>query len=266
MNDGKILANLLNIVMEKICEFSSYFIDLALGLLILLLVIEIIRSAVDLVSGSGFTLGVKFITYIIFLVFLIRFPAIFDGVNSGLVKDAGLQQNFAVLSRYIDVRHESNTLGPNPKGVHFYINFVSGIDTSKFDPDYVLRVIFTSLSHFVCFGLLIFIIFKICEKYAVLLILLSMGPVPIALMLSSDTRATGVSWIKSVLSRFISLFIYSEILRISHRFIVKYQYDIYNKAGGAVALTSNVVPAILLLLMILFLFRMTGDLTSDLVN
>ena len=266
MNDGKILANLLKIVMSKISEFSSYFIDLAMGILILLLVIEIIRSAVDLVSGSGFSLGVKFITYIIFLVFLIRFPAIYDGVNSGLVEDAGLQENFAELSKYVSVRHDSNTLGPNPKGIHFYINFVSGIDTSKFDLDYVLRVIFTSISHFICFGLLIFIIFKICEKYAVLLILLLMGPVPISLMLSSDTRSIGLSWVKSVLSKFITLFIYSEVLRISHRFIVKYQYDIYNKAGGAVALTSNLVPAILLLLMILFLFKMTGDLTSDLVN
>ena len=266
MNDGKILANLLNIVMSKIAEFSSYFIDLAIGILILLLVIEIIRSAVDLVSGSGFTIGVRFITYIIFLVFLIRFPVIYDGVNKGLVEDAGLQENFAVLSKYVSARHDSNTIGPNPKGVHFYINFISGIDTSKFDLDYVLRIIFTSISYFICFGLLIFIIFKISEKYAVLLILLSMGPVPISLMLSPDTRSIGLSWIKSVLSKFITLFIYSEVLKISHRFIVKYQYDIYDKAGGAVALTSNLVPAILLLLMILFLFRMTGDLATDLVN
>ncbi len=266
MNDGKILENLLNIIMSKISEFSSYFIDLAIGILILLLVIEIIRSSVDMVSGSGFTIGIKFITYIIFLVVLIRFPSLYDGINRGLVEDAGIRENFAVLSKYVSARHDSNTLGPNPKGIHFYINFVSGIDTSKFDFDYVLRVIFTSISHFICFGLLIFIIFKISEKYAVLLILLSMGPVPISLMLSPDTRSVGLSWIRSVLSRFITLFLYSEVLKIAHRFIVRYQYDIYDKAGGAVALTSNLIPAILLLLMILFLFRMTGDLTTDLVN
>jgi len=266
MNDGSILIRLLNIIMEKISEFSGFFIDLALGILLLLLVIEIIRSAVDLVSGSGFNIGMKFITYIAFLVVLVRFPAIYEGINRGLTGDAGLKENFSVLSRYVNTRHQSNVLGANPRGVHFYVRFFTGIDTSKFDPDYVLRVIFTSMSHLLCFGLLIFIIYKITEKYAVLLMLLSMGPVPLSLMMSPDTRSVGLTWIKSVLSKFLTLFIYSEVLRISHRVILKLQYDIFDSAGGEAGLISNLVPALFLLLMILFLFGMTSSMASDLVN
>jgi len=266
MNDGKILEMILNILTEKISEFSSYFIDLAMGILILLLVIEIIKSAVDLVSGSGFNLGIKFITYLVFLIFLIRFPLIYEGVNRGLMNDAGLQKNFVSLSNYVKARHDSNLLGPNPSGVHFYIKFATGIDSSKFDLDYVLRVIFTSISHFICFILLIIIILIICKKYAVFLILLSMGPVPLSLMMSPETRSTGVSWIKSLFSKFMTLFMYSVILKISHRFIVEHQYEIYDNAGGMVGLFSNFVPAILLILMVLFLFKITEDLTGDLVN
>ncbi len=266
MNDGKILETILNILTEKISDFSSYFFDLAMGILILLLVIEIIKSAVDLVSGSGFNLGVKFITYLILLIFMIRFPSIYEGVNKGLMDNAGLQKNFAVLSEYVKVRHDSNLLGPNPTGVDFYVKLTTGIDTSKFDLDYVLRVIFTTISHFICFILLIMIILIISKKYAVFLILLSMGPVPLSLMMSPETRSIGISWIKSVFSKFMSLFMYSVILKISHRFIVEHQYEIYEEAGGIVGLFSNFVPAILLILMVLFLFRMTGDLTSDLIN
>lgn len=266
MKDGRILELILKILTEKISDFSSYFIDLAIGILILLLVIEILKSAVDLVSGDGFNLGIKFITYLVFLIFLIRFPAIYDGINRGLMEDAGLQKNFASLSKYVKVRHDSNLLGPNPSGAHFYIKFATGIDTSKFDLDYVLRVIFTSISNFICFVLLIIIILIICKKYAVFLILLSMGPVPLSLMLSPETRSTGIGWIKSVFSKFMTLFMYSVVLKISHRFIIGHHIEIYEKAGGIEGLFSNFVPAILLILMVLFLFKITGDLTTDLIN
>ena len=266
MNDGKILETILNIVISIISEFSSYFIDLAMGILILLLVIEIIKSAVDLVSGSGFTIGVKFITYIIFLVVLLSFPVIYDGINSSLVNDSGLKENFAALSNYVTVRHDSNLLGPSPTGVNFYINLATGVDTSKFNLDYVLRMMFTSVSYFICFILLIIIILIICRTYVVFLILLSMGPVPLSLMISPETRSTGIGWIKSVFSKFMTLFMYSVILKISHRFIVEHQYDIYEKAGGIVGLFSNFVPAILMIFMVLFLFKITGDLTESLVN
>jgi len=266
MNDGRILNTILQIVIEKISRFSEYFIDLALGIIILLLVLEIIKSAVDLVSGSGFTLGIKFITYIIFLVFLIRFPAIFGGMNKGLLLDSGLQKNFASLSTYVSNRHESNLLGPNPTGVHFYIKFATGIDTSKFDLDYVQRVILTSISHLFCFVLLIVIILCICREYAVFLILLSMGPVPLSLMVSPDTRPIGLGWIKSILSKCLTLFMFSVILRISHRFIVEHQYALYKIAGGAVNPISNFAPALVLIFLVIFLFRITGDLTKGLIS
>ncbi|MCK4890886.1 MAG: type IV secretion system protein, partial [Candidatus Aminicenantes bacterium] len=114
--------------------------------------------------------------------------------------------------------------------------------------------------------LLIIIILIICRTYVVFLILLSMGPVPLSLMISPETRSTGIGWIKSVFSKFMTLFMYSVILKISHRFIVEHQYDIYEKAGGIVGLFSNFVPAILMIFMVLFLFKITGDLTESLVN
>jgi hypothetical protein len=266
MKDGKILESILTILTEKISEMSSYFIDLAVAILLLLLVIEIIKSAVDLVSGDGFNVGMKFIVYIVFLVLLIRFPSIYEGINRGLMEEAGLQENFSALSNYVKVRHDSNLLGPNPTGANFYIKLATGIDTSKFDLDYVLRVIFTSISHFVCFILLIIIILIISQKYAVFLLLLSMGPIPLSLMVSEETRSVGIGWIKSVFSKFMTLFMYSVILRISHRFIVDHQYEIYKKAGGELGLMSNFSPAIILIFMILFLFKITGDLCRDLIN
>jgi len=266
MNDGKILETILNIVIDKISEFSSYFIDIAMGILILLLVIEIVKSAVDLISGNGFSPGVKFIIYIAFLVVLINFSIIYKGVNSGLLDDSGLKKNFSLLSKYVKNRHDSNLLRANPKGIHFYIKFATGIDTTKFNLDYVLRVMFTSLSHFVCFVLLIVIILIVTKKYAVFLILFAMGPVPLSLMASPETRSTGISWIKSVFTKFLTIFMYSVILKISHEFIVAHQFDIYDYSGGDIGLVSRFTPAILLILMILFLFKMTEDLADNLMN
>ncbi len=266
MNDGKILETILNIVINKISEFSSYFIDLAMGILILLLVIEIVKSAVDLVSGNGFSIGTKFIIYFVFLVVLIKFPTIYAGVNSGLLGDSNLKKNFAVLSKYVNNRHESNLLRANPTGVQFYIKFATGIDISKFDLDYMLRVILTSFSHFICFVLLILIILNVTKKYAVFLILFAMGPVPLSLMISPETRSTGISWIKSVFAKFMTIFTYSLILRISHKFIVDHQFDIYDYSGGDTSVVSNFTPAILLILMILYLFKLTEDLTNNLIN
>ncbi len=254
------------ILSESIRDFGGVFYDLAMTIVIILLVIEIIRSAVDLTRGKGLTVSGKFITYVIILVFIVMFPQIYTGFDKGLTEDSGLQDNFARLGDYVKTRHESNLANPNPTGFSFYVNFAFGIDISKFDPDYVLRYIFTSVSYFFCLILLILIVLIVMKKYAVFLMQLSLGPVPISLMMSPETRSVGIEWSRSVFSKFITLCFYSVVMKISTEFIVKNQYKIYDHTGGARGLTSNLVPAILLLLMVLLLFKIVSDLTSDLLN
>ncbi len=261
-----VFENMFKIMKNTIGEFGNVFYDLAMALVIILLIIEIIRSAIDLTVGKGFTVTGKFITYFVILIFIVMFPQIYSGFDRGLMESSGLRDNFARLGDYVKARHESNLANPNPQGFSFYVNFAFGIDISKFDPDFVLRYIFTSVSYFTCLILLIIIVLKVGKKYAVFLLQLLLGPVPISLMMSSETRSAGIEWSKSVFSKFITLCFYSVVMKISTEFIVRNQYKIFDHTGGANGFISNIVPAILLLIMVLFMFKIVTDLTSDLLN
>lgn len=246
--------------------FADIFQNFAMAILILLLTIEVIRSSVDLVSGNGMTISSKLLLYIALVGFIVSFGSIYHGVSNGVILDTDLNKNFQHLWEYVINKHEAPLLIGKGRDLGLIYQVSGGkIDFSKIDLEYIITFMMTKISLFISLLLLVWILVTIGKNYSILMIQLAIGAVPVSLMLSPETRGTGIQFIKTIISRFLTFFLYSFAIDFSLKFIKVNQYKIFKFApkGGGIAMF---ISSVLALLLIIFLFGILSKVSESFLS
>ncbi|MEN8153475.1 MAG: hypothetical protein ABFR75_05580 [Acidobacteriota bacterium] len=263
MNKVNIFENLMETLKNSIGDFANIFQNIALSIILILLTIEVIRSSIDLVSGKGMTISSKLLLYVALIGFIVSFGTIYRGVSKGVIIDTDINKNFQHLWDYVIQRHEAPLLVGKGRDLGLIYQVSGGkVDLSKVDLEYIITFLMTKISLFISLLLLVWILVTIGKHYSILMIQLAIGAVPVSLMLSPETRSTGIQFIKVIIARFLTFFLYSFAIDFSLKFIKVNQYKFYEfapKGGGIAMFTSSVLA----LLLIIFLFGILSKVSES---
>ena len=261
MKNADILGRLIEILNKSIGGFADIFVEVALSIVIVLFTIELIKSALDLVTGKGVTITKKFILYISLIIIIGGWGKIYHGVCDNVVSNSGLKKNFSLLWKKVIIKHELPTILLSPRGLKGIINSELDINLNKADFVYILKCTFAYISLFISLILLTVVIIVIGKSYAIFLIQMSLGIIPVTLMMSPETRATGIMWIKTAFARFLTIILYSFSVKFSLDFIHKNIKSINSIVPGILDMDFY-IPTVLSILLILFMFRILSKVTS----
>lgn len=265
MKNADILGRLIDILNSSIGSFALFFKNVSLSLVFLLFTIEVISSAIDVVTGKGFTAPRKLIIYISLIVLIASWGSIYKDVSNNAITGSGLKKNFSHLWKKVIIKHKLPTILLAPRGIKGLINSELNINLNKADLIYILKVIFAYISLFFSLILMVVIIVIIGKNYAILLIQLSLGMVPIGLMMSAETRSEGFRWTRVIFSRFLTIYLYSFAVKFSLDLIQKNIYSVTSAVPGILDM-DYYIPTVLSILLILFLFKILSNTVRSFIG
>ena len=208
----QMLENLIKIFGDSILEFQDIFLPFGGSLFILLIVIEILKEAVDISSGKGVDLGRKLILILCVGTILLNFNGLSKGIYSGAM-NAGKD----ILPRFEDVNNwinEGYERGVEDQRASVELDRSSGGSLTSFFLAIVLAIL-SGLGLLLIYIAMIIILVFIAGAYASLALTLVMGPVFIAMFVSPELRGTGVKWTIILLSVFLMIPAYIMIMKIT---------------------------------------------------
>ncbi len=233
------LEDLIKIFGESILEFQDIFLPFAGSLFILLIVIEILREAIDISSGKGVELGRKFILILCVGTILMNFNILSKGIYSGAM-NAGKD----ILPRFEEVNNwinEGYERGVEDQRASVELDKNSGGSLTSFFLSIVLAIL-SGLGLLLIYIAMILILVFIAGAYASLALTLVMGPVFIAMFISPELRGTGVKWTVILLSVFLMIPAYIMIMKITASL---YSGSVNINTGGAASRNmSNTIESI----------------------
>jgi len=206
------LENLIKIFGDSILEFQDIFLPFGGSLFILLIVIEVLKEAIDISSGKGVDLGRKLILILCVGTILLNFNGLSNGIYSGAM-NAGKD----ILPRFEDVNNwinEGYERGVEDQRASVELDRSSGSSLTSFFLSIVLAIL-SGLGLLLIYLAMILILVFIAGAYASLALTLVMGPVFIAMFVSPELRGTGVKWTIILLSVFLMIPAYIMIMKIT---------------------------------------------------
>ena len=103
----QMLENLIKIFGDSIFEYLDIFLPLGGSVFFLLIVIEILKEAIDITNGQGVNLGKKLILILFIGTILLNFNGLSKEIYSGAVSvGKEMVPSFAEVNNWINERYE----------------------------------------------------------------------------------------------------------------------------------------------------------------
>ncbi len=208
----KMLENLIKIFGDSIFEYLDIFLPLGGSVFFLLIVIEILKEAIDITNGQGINLGKKFILILFIGTILLNFNGLSKNIYSGaVIVGKEMVPRFEEVNNWINKGYEE---GVESQRTSLELDKESGGSLTGFFLSIVLAILSGLGLLFIYLAMVLILVF-IAGAYASLALTLVMGPVFIAMFLSPDLRGTGVKWAVILLSVFLTIPAYMMIMKIT---------------------------------------------------
>ncbi len=206
------LESLIRIFGESILPFQDFFLPVGGSLFVLLIVIEIVREAIDITNGKGINLGKKFILIFFIGTILLGYNSLSNNIYKGIVS-AGKEiiPRFEDVNDWIDKGYKQ---GIENHRASIELDRKSGGDLAQLMLSVVLAILSGLGLLFVYITMVLILVF-IAGAYASLSLTLVLGPVFIAMFVSPELRGTGVKWSVILLSVLLTVPAYIMIMKIA---------------------------------------------------
>jgi len=206
------LESLIKIFGDSILEYQDIFLPFGGSVFILLIVIEILKEAIDITNGKGVKLGQKLILILFVGTILLNFNGLSKEIYAGAV-NSGKE----MIPRFEEVNdwiNEGYKKGVEAQRASLELDRRSGGGLSVFFLAIVLAIL-SGLGLLFIYIAMVLILVLIAGAYASLALTLVLGPVFIAMLLSPELRGTGVKWAIILLSVFLTIPAYIMIMKIT---------------------------------------------------
>ena len=208
----QMLENLIKIFGDSIFEYLDIFLPLGGSVFFLLIVIEILKEAIDITNGQGVNLGKKLILILFIGTILLNFNGLSKEIYSGaVIVGKEMVPRFEEVNNWINEGYES---GVESQRTSLELDKESGGSLTGFFLSIVLAILSGLGLLFIYLAMVLILVF-IAGAYASLALTLVMGPVFIAMLLSPDLRGTGIKWVVILLSVFLTIPAYVMIMKIT---------------------------------------------------
>lgn len=206
------LENLIKIFGDSILEYQDIFIPFGGSVFILLIVIEILKEAVDITNGKGVNLGRKLILILFIGTIMLNFNGLSKEIYSGAVA-AGTEMipRFEEVNNWINEGYQRGVEGQRAS---LELDRKSGGRLTSFFLSIVLAILSGLGLLFIYIAMVLILVF-IAGAYASLALTLVFGPVFLAMFLSPELRGTGIKWVIILLSVFLTIPAYIMIMKIT---------------------------------------------------
>ncbi|MCK5221307.1 MAG: type IV secretion system protein, partial [Candidatus Aminicenantes bacterium] len=195
-----------------IFEYLDIFLPLGGSVFFLLIVIEILKEAIDITNGQGVNLGKKLILILFIGTILLNFNGLSKEIYSGAVSvGKEMVPRFEEVNNWINEGYER---GVESQRASLELDKESGGSLTGFFLSIVLAILSGLGLLFIYLAMVLILVF-IAGAYASLALTLVMGPVFIAMLLSPDLRGTGIKWVVILLSVFLTIPAYVMIMKIT---------------------------------------------------
>lgn len=206
------LENLIKIFGDSILEYQDIFLPFGGSVFILLIVIEILKEAIDITNGKGVNLGRKLILILFIGTILLNFSGLSKEIYSGAVNSGKeMIPRFEEVNNWINEGYQRGVEGQRAS---LELDRKSGGSLTAFFLSIVLAILSGLGLLFIYIAMVLILVF-IAGAYASLALTLVLGPVFVALFLSQDLRGTGIKWAVILLSVFLTIPAYIMIMKIT---------------------------------------------------
>jgi len=206
------LKDLIELFGESILKFSDFFFPIGGSLFVLLIVIEIVKEAVDITNGKGVNLGRKFILIFFVGTILLGYSALSDNIYKGMVNvGKDMIPKLEKVNNWINKGYKQ---GMENQRASLELDRKSGGELTQFMLSIVLALLSGVGLLFVYITMVLILVF-IAGAYASLSLALVLGPVFIAMFVSPELRGTGVKWSIILLSVLLMVPAYIMIMKVT---------------------------------------------------
>lgn len=239
-----ILKSLINGFGKMILPFWKDMIPFAGSIFILLIIFEILREAIDISIGKGFNLGVKLIVIFFVGTTLLGYGKLSTGIYNAAV-DIGdtVIKEFGSVNKKIEEsyfkgseRHEA-ALEKSGDEAGFFEGFFIGM----------VMAILSGICLMIMFFIMILILVFIAGAYASLAIVLAIGPVFVAMFVSSEFRSIGTKWSLITLSYLLVIPIYIMVMNVMIELFGQNAYKGNILSSSNISVSASVEQMILLM-------------------
>ncbi len=208
----QMLENLIKIFGDSIFEYLDVFLPLGGSVFFLLIVIEILKEAIDITNGQGVNLGKKLILILFIGTILLNFNGLSKEIYSGaVIVGKEMVPRFEEVNNWINEGYERGVEGQRAS---LELDRESGGSLTGFFLSVVLAILSGLGLLFIYLAMVLILVF-IAGAYASLALTLVIGPVFIAMFLSPDLRGSGIKWAVILLSVFLTIPAYMMIMKIT---------------------------------------------------
>ena len=209
------IETLVNIIWASIQPYFPEFRNFAAALVGLFLAIELIKEALNISTGRGFALDKRLLTYATVSVFILAWPQLSQSIFD-IAKNVGTQlftNANQVLSKMGDAYEMTRQVDQAAQQeMSIYERLIAAITAI---PAVITTTIMSGIGTIIIIFSLLFIIILIAGSYGALALILLVGPVFIAMFLSSDLKSIGVKYFAVIVSYFVKIPLYAVVFSMA---------------------------------------------------
>ncbi len=241
---GTILRALIDGFGNIILPFYHDIIPFAGSIFILLITFEILKEAIDISTGKGINLASKLLTIFFVGTVLLGYGKLSTGIYRAAadIGDTVISEfgniNKNIEESYVEgsKRHEA-ALEKNGDEAGFFEGLFIGLVTA----------ILSGICLMIMFFIMILILVLIAGAYASLALVLAIGPVFAAMLVSREFRSIGIKWTLIVLSYLLVIPVYIMVMRMMIDLFGQNAYGGNMFRPSSVSVSASVEQMILLM-------------------